>query len=149
MCITITSRLSIFLLIFSLFSCDSLAANNFNGNWINNGSGNTRVGNLKLSDNKITIENMASYSIAKSMMSGKSQIYKVAKVDKKQDPNGCGPSEKATYIVISPLPPLEGLNQEAIYVYFYGGSHIPNVKELKDDPAVCSIYSYGRDVKAH
>lgn len=145
MCISKIIRLGIFLVPAAIFSCHSFAAVNYNGEWINNGSGNTHVGNLNLSDNKLVIRHMASYSIVKSSVNGKSQIYKILGVNKKHDPNGCGPSDKATYIVISPLPQLKGLDQQAIYVYFYGRPKAPVVEKLKDDPAVCSIYSYGRD----
>lgn len=142
-------RIGVFVLTTALFSCHSFAAVNYDGEWVNNGSGNTHVGNLNLSDKKLIIRHMATYAISKTGVSGKSLIFRVLGVNKKHDPNGCGPSDKASYIVISPLPPLEGLDQEAIYVYFYGRSKPPVVEKLKNDPAVCSIYSYGRDSRSN
>ena len=142
-------RFNILLLALSVFSCHSLAAMNFNGKWLDNGSGNTRIGNLVVTDNKLTIKHVVSYSIRKDRMAGSSQIYKVIKVNKKTDPLGCGPTSKVTYIIISTLPNIPGTNQIAIGVDFYGGLKSPNLKKLDDDPAVCASYSFGRDPNSH
>ncbi len=142
-------RISIIYLIFTLFSCHSVSATDFSGDWSDNGSGTARIGNLKISKNTIAISHLVSYSVANNDVAGASQIYKVSKVSAKTDPLGCGPSGHVTYIVVSPLADTPGTQQQAIRVIFYGGAAAPNVKEIDDDPAVCAVHSFGKSTQTH
>lgn len=120
-CFTKIFRAHIILVSFLPFSCHSVAAIKFSGTWLDNASDNIQLGTIVITENKFTIINKVSYSIAKVITSGKSAIDKISSVSKTPDPMGCGPSQKVTYIVVSPLKPPVGMKQAGIYFYYYGG----------------------------
>lgn len=125
-----------------LFSC-ALSAANYNGDWFDNGSGLKRIGNLKVTDDSITIINMITYSVSLDSQDGDVNIYKVHKANTKRDPLGCGPDSKANYIIIHPLHMVTGLEDKAIRLIFYSRSTPPKMKEINHDLGVCAVYSFG------
>ena len=139
-----TIRICFISLIFTLFSCHAFSSTDYNGDWSDNASGTTRIGNLNISANTISVGDLVTYTVTKNSAAGSMQIYKVNKVSTKTDPFGCGPNGSVTYIIVSPLEDIPGTQQQAIRVFFYGGSTEPNLKEIDDDPAVCLVHSFGR-----
>lgn len=126
------------------FPCYASSANNYLGSWLDNGSGVSRIGNLTITDNKISIANLVSYTVTLTHTENANEIYKVNKINTKTDPLGCGPDNKVNYIIIKPLTDIAGTQQKAIRLVFYGLLNVPKIKELDDDPAVCAVYSFGR-----
>jgi len=119
-----------------------LFADSYNGDWLDNGSGVTRIGDLKVTDSSITIKNLITYSVILDSEDGTVNIYKVKKANNKTDPLGCGPDGKANYIIIHSLPALAGTQQSAIRLIFYGRSTPPKMKDINNDPGVCAVYSF-------
>ncbi|MDH5182032.1 MAG: hypothetical protein OEY07_20405 [Gammaproteobacteria bacterium] len=127
-----------------LFLSNGLHAADYKGDWEDNGTGVVRIGDLRVTDNAITIINVVSYSIALDRQEGDVNIYKVRSASINPDPLGCGPDSKVTYLIIQSLPDLPLITQKAIRVWFYGRSKQPDMKTIADEPGVCAIYIFGR-----
>jgi len=69
----------------------------------------------------------------------------VTGLDRKQDPEGCGPDGKVRYLAVQPLRPIApGVGGPAIRVFFYSGGSPPTVESIQNDIALCSIRPFGR-----
>lgn len=142
-----TIRIGIVSVIVTLFSCHGASATDLYGDWSDNASGTARIGNLKIKKDNIAINKLVSYTVNENSITGAAHIYKVNKMSTKTDPLGCGPSGQVTYIIVAPLEDTPGTQQQAIRVIFYGGSAVPNVKEIDDDPAVCAVHAFGKSAQ--
>lgn len=130
---------------FIIIFCTSCRAADFEGGWLDNSSGVTRIGDLIISDKSISISDKISYTVELHSSDDLAAIYKVKSINKKVDPFGCGPDSKSHYIIIFlPLPDIAGTRQQAIRVLFYGLPTVPDLKEIDDNPAVCAVYSFTR-----
>lgn len=136
--------LKITIIYLTFLFCSACNADSLEGEWLDNGTGVTRIGDLKITEKTIAITNRISYTVAQKSTNGSSTIYKVSGINRKADPFGCGPDSKSHYIIIQPLPDIAGSRQQAIRLLFYGLPTMPDLKEIDDNPAVCAVYSFSR-----
>lgn len=136
--------LRITIIYFTFLFCSACNATNLEGNWLDNGTGVTRVGDIKITGKSISISKIITYTVTLKSTNDSSTIYKVSGINKKTDPFGCGPDSKSHYIIIIPLPDIAGSRQQAIRLLFYGLPTIPDLKGIHDNPAVCAVYSFSR-----
>ncbi|MDH5447001.1 MAG: hypothetical protein OEY52_15750 [Gammaproteobacteria bacterium] len=135
---------SFILAIVLMISCTTSNATNYNGYWLDNGMGVVRIGNLKITDTTITIENEVTYTVTLDKKDGEASIYKVQKHNTKTDPFGCGPESKAHYIILQTMPGHTGTSLITIRLTFYGRSTTPVMSTIDDEPGVCAMYSFRR-----
>lgn len=133
--------LILFLVTGSTYAC---AYGKYDGKWYDNGNQITRIGNLIIKKNTITISGLAKYKVSLVGNFGKGVTYRVESVNRHPDPLGCTKNSNVTYISIIPKGKLIGLNKDWIMVLFYGGKSPPNIKTYSNDMYVCEMHPFSK-----
>jgi hypothetical protein len=121
------------------------AQENLRGRWRDNAPAGDPLGLLVISNESLTFGRKAIYRVKPAGAFGDGQLFEVTGLDRKQDPEGCGPDGRVRYIAVLPLPPIApGVGGSAIRVFFYSGSSPPTVESIGNDIALCSIHPFGR-----
>jgi hypothetical protein len=93
----------------------------------------------------IAVGRKVTYQVKPAGAFGDGQLFEVTGLNRKQDPEGCGPNGKVRYLAVQPLPPIApGLGGSAIRVFFYSGGSPPTIESVRNDTALCSIHPFSR-----
>ena len=115
------------------------------GRWRDNAPSGDPMGVLRISPEKIVVGGKVTYQVKPAGAFGDGQLFAVTGMNRKQDPEGCGPGGRVRFVAIQPLPPVApGIGGPAIRVFFYAGEAAPNPESIVNDVALCSIHPFGR-----
>jgi hypothetical protein len=122
-----------------------LAQDNLLGRWRDNAPGGDPIGSLEILKDSIAVGRKVTYQVKPAGAFGDGQLFEVTGLNRKQDPEGCGPNGKVRYLAVQPLPPIApGLGGSAIRVFFYSGGSPPTIESVRNDTALCSIHPFSR-----
>ena len=123
----------------------AMAQTNLLGRWRDNAPNGDPIGFLEISKDSIAVGRQVTYQVKPAGAFGDGQLFEVTGLNRKQDPEGCGPSGKVRYLAAQSLPPLApGIGGPAIRVFFYSGVSPPTVESIVNDIALCSIHPFSR-----
>jgi len=121
------------------------AQDNLLGRWRDNAPGGDPIGVLVIAKDSIVVGRKVTYQVKPVGTFGDGQLFEVTGVNRKHDPEGCGPDGKVRYLAVQRLPPIaHGVGSPAIRVFFYSGGSPPTVESIQSDIALCSIRPFGR-----
>jgi hypothetical protein len=103
---------------------------------------------LDISEDKIILDQMVIYQTVLVKRSENSLLFKVTGMNRSEDPEGCAPSHKVSYIMAELLPPMliDGTEWEWVRLAFYAGDKEPIADSIDDinDIGLCTIHPFLR-----
>lgn len=130
-----------------LIRCSTLAfaQDNLLGHWRDSAPSGDSISFLEISNDSIAVGRKVTYKVKSAGAFGGGQLFEVTGLNRKQDPEGCGPSGKVRYVAAQPLDPIApGVGGPAIRVFFYSGESPPTIESITNDIALCSIHPFNR-----
>jgi hypothetical protein len=123
----------------------ALAQDTLLGRWRDNAPGSDPIGTLVIGNGSISVGRLVTYRVRPVAAFGDGRLFEVLGLNRKRDPEGCGPDGKVRYLAVQPLPPsVAGVADAAIRVFFYSGASPPTVESIETDVALCSVRPFGR-----
>jgi hypothetical protein len=138
------ARLTLTLVLTLAGNCRAVADQGLLGKWSDNAPRNTRIGDVEITESRIRLGNVT-YRVKPAGRFGDGETFAVTGIDRKRDPQGCGPTGKVHFISAQPLPALEGTHQSAIRLFFFSGDKAPDPETIGKDPELCAAHPFGRD----
>jgi hypothetical protein len=120
------------------------AQDNLLGRWRDVASHGDPIGSLEISKDSIAVGRKVTYQVKPAGAFGDGQLFEVTGLNRKQDPEGCGPNGKVRYLAVQPFSIVPGIRGQAISVFFYSGGSPPAIESIKSDTALCSIRPFSR-----
>ncbi|TWB80092.1 hypothetical protein FBZ87_102516 [Nitrospirillum amazonense] len=118
------------------------ADDRFLGKWTDSAPKNNPMGPLDITSDKITVGKVT-YEVTQAGPFGEGVLYTVNGLNRKTDPNGCGPTKKLSHIIVRPKPTISNATYSAIVVTFYAAPEAPKPDTL-NEMAVCGEHPFGR-----
>jgi hypothetical protein len=148
-CLGVSMKLRSFILLLTValvgLSTAALAQYELLGRWRDNAPGSDPIGILTIARDHISVGRTVTYQVKPVGTFGEGELFAVTGLDRKQDPEGCGPDSKIHYLAVQQLPPIApGIGGPAIGVFFYSGRSPPSVTSIGEDIALCSIHPFSR-----
>jgi len=123
----------------------ALAQDTLLGRWRDNAPGSDPIGTLVIGNGSISVGRLVTYRVKPVAAFGDGRLFEVTGLNRKRDPEGCGPNGKVRYLVVQPLPPaVADVTEAAIRLFFYSGASPPTVDSIETDVALCSVRPFGR-----
>ncbi len=96
-----------------------------------------------IGNGSISVGRLVTYRVRPVAAFGDGQLFEVLGLNRKRDPEGWG--RTARFATVQPLPPpVAGVADAAIRVFFYSGASPPTVESIETDVALCSVRPFGR-----
>ncbi|ASG20532.1 hypothetical protein Y958_06685 [Nitrospirillum viridazoti CBAmc] len=133
------------LTVLSLLSTGATTAwadDRFLGKWTDSAPKNDPMGPLDITSDKISVGKVT-YEVTQAGPFGEGVLYTVNGLNRKTDPNGCGPTKKLSHIIVRPKPTISNATYSAIVVTFYAAPDAPKPDTL-NEMAVCGEHPFGR-----
>ncbi|MTJ83150.1 MAG: hypothetical protein F8N37_19360 [Telmatospirillum sp.] len=107
-----------------------------------------RIGPLRVTDRDIRLGAGGHYRVrflGRTDGAGMSfDLFEVRSGSGPRDPNGCGPSGRVSFVLISDTGTDARTGVRSILTPFYGGTARPDAAPLAGDAAVCAEHAFGR-----
>lgn len=120
----------------------------FVGKWRDNTSSRLdRVGDMEILPSAIVFGRHLKYTVSDSSAFGNGELYKITGVNRRIDPNGCGPTEKVHYIIIEPISDDADQAESGlayIRVSFYEDPTAPDPATIDDQITICETHPFVR-----